>query len=172
MILAAFRLCERRQAEAGRAFRGEGARMAGGRWTPPGLAVVYTAGSLSLASLELLAHFDSSTDMPDLVFFRVQFDERLVAGVDELPPNWRQIPASSNTQLLGAAWWQSGRSAVLRVPSVIIPSEDNFVLNPSHPDFKAITIEPPEPFSIDPRLWGETGGVSERCAKKSNAVPH
>lgn len=169
MILTAFRLCERRHAEADRAFRGEGARMAGGRWNPPGIAAVYTSGSLSLASLELLAHFDSSMDMPDLVFFRVRIEERLVTGVDELPPNWRRIPAPTNTQLLGAEWWQSGRSAVLRVPSVIIPSEDNFVLNPSHPDFKAITIEPPEPFGIDPRLLGATGKVSEKSAKKTKA---
>ncbi|MBI4328224.1 MAG: RES family NAD+ phosphorylase [Chloroflexi bacterium] len=169
--MTAFRLCERRHADAGRAFRGEGARMAGGRWNPPGIAVVYTSGSLSLASLELLAHFDSSTDMPDLVFFRVQFDERLVARVDQLPPNWRQIPAPSNTQLLGAAWWQSGRLAVLRVPSVIIPSEDNFVLNPSHPDFKAMAIEPPEPFSIDPRLLGAAGEGGENSAMKSKADP-
>lgn len=154
MTLDAYRLCERRHALSGRAFRGEGARLAGGRWNPPGMAVVYAASSLSLASLEFLAHFESAEDVPELVCFRLSFEERLMTAVERLPADWRQVPAPISTQELGAEWLNRGRSAVLRVPSVIIPTEHNFVLNPAHPDYTQIRIGPAEPFSIDPRLLG------------------
>ena len=162
MILNAYRLCERRHAQAGRAFRGEGARLAGGRWNQPGITVVYAASSLSLASLEFLAHFESGEDIPKLACFNLRFEERLVTTLEQLPPDWRQIPAPSGTQDLGAQWCNSGRSAVLRAPSVIIPSEFNFVLNPAHPDYKRIEIGPAEPFSIDPRLLGSGPGKGPR----------
>ena len=134
------------------AFTGKGARLWGGRWNPPGIGVVYTSGTLSLASLEFLAHFETGSDLPDLVSYRLVFDEKLVTRISKPPVDWRHTPSPSSTQLLGKTWCDNARSAVLRVPSAIIPSEDNFILNPAHPDFKAITIESPVPFSIDPRL--------------------
>lgn len=157
-MIDAYRLCERRHALSGRAFRGEGARLAGGRWNPPGTAVVYAASSLSLASLEFLAHFESAEDVPELVCFHLSFDERLVTAVEKPSADWRQIPAPTSTQELGAEWLNGGRSAVLRVPSAIIPTEYNFVLNPAHPDFKQIKIGPAEPFSLDPRLLSLRSG--------------
>ena len=54
---------------------------------------------------------------------------------------------------LGTAWVKSARTAVLRVPSVVIPRETNVLLNPAHPDFDRIRIGGPEPFSFDPRMW-------------------
>jgi len=41
---------------------------------------------------------------------------------------------------------------VLRVPSVIVPAESNFLLNPRHPAFERIEIGPPEELRLDPRL--------------------
>lgn len=156
MRLAAYRLCQRCHAEAGAAFAGEGARLAGGRWNPPGIAVVYAAGSLSLASLEFLAHFESSEHLPELVSFRLSFEERHVSQPDSLPADWRKIPAPKSTQMLGEDWWRSGRSSVLRVPSVIVPSEYTFVLNPAHRDFRRIQVGPAQPFSLDPRWFGNS----------------
>jgi RES domain-containing protein len=150
MTLVAYRLVARRFMTA--AFTGEAARRWSGRWNPVGVGLVYTSGSLSLASLEFLAHLDSGAELPETVSFQVWFEERLVAEPERLPPDWRKIPASPSTQEVGAGWCRSGRSAILRVPSVIIPSEFNFLLNPAHPDFKSVEISPPEPFSIDPRL--------------------
>jgi RES domain-containing protein len=97
-----------------------------------------------------------------LACFNLRFEERLVTTLEQLPPDWRQIPAPSSTQELGAEWCNSGRSAVLRAPSVIIPSEYNFVLNPAHPDYKQIEIGPAEPFSIDPRLLGSSPSKGPR----------
>lgn len=152
MKVEAFRLCPKVLAQAGSAFRGEGARLAGGRWNPPGIAVVYAAGSLSLASLELLVHFETQSDLPELVFYRVQFADGLVETLDPLPPDWRVTPAPLSTQQAGAEWHQRERTPVLRVPSAVVPTEWNFVLNPSHQDFRRITIEGPHDFAMDPRL--------------------
>jgi RES domain-containing protein len=152
MTLVAYRLAARRFIAA--AFTGEGAWRWGGRWNPVGISLVYTSGSLSLASLEFLAHLDSRAELPETVSFQVRFEERLVSEPERLPPNWRDIPAPPSTEEVGANWFKSGRSAILRVPSIIIPSEFNFLLNPAHPDFRLIEISPPEPFSIDPRLLG------------------
>jgi RES domain-containing protein len=46
----------------------------------------------------------------------------------------------------------SGRSAVLKLPSAVVPEEFNYLLNPAHPDFGKIRIAKPRAFKADPRL--------------------
>lgn len=151
MSLTAFRLSPRSHAD--RAFSGEGARRWGGRWNPTGIPVIYASGTLSLACLEFLAHFASAEDAPELVSFRLEFDSKWVTVLSALPVDWREASAPRSTQTLGEHWWHARTAAVLRVPSVIIPSEENYLLNPSHPDFRHIKIGAAEPFSLDARLW-------------------
>lgn len=138
---------------AGDAFVGEGAKRFGGRWNSPGLAVVYASQQKSLAALELLVHFNPLTPNR-FKAFRFQFADSLIEaiGTRALPADWRQEPPPPSTQQVGDAWVRDSRSAVLAVPSIIIPDELNFVLNPAHPDFKKITVGRTEDFSFDPRL--------------------
>jgi len=87
---------------------------------------------------------------------RAHFDEKLVVSVDpgSLPANWREYPAPPELQALGDTWIDGGQSLVMKVPSVIIPTESNYLINPAHPKFSSLTIDPPEPFVRDPRLLG------------------
>lgn len=62
------------------------------------------------------------------------------------------MPPPTALREIGDAWVNRGHSAVLEVPSVIVPSESNYLLNPSHPTFPEITIADPVPFSLDVRL--------------------
>ena len=135
------------------AFIGEGAKLYGGRWNSAGVAVVYGSQHKSLAALELLVHRDPRR--PNLfTAFLFQFPESLVETVPlrGLPEDWRQEPPPPSTQQIGDAWMWESRTAVLAVPSIIIPEELNYVLNPAHPDFKKIAIGKPQDFTLDARL--------------------
>jgi Uncharacterized conserved protein len=136
------------------AFDGEGARLAGGRWNSPGLAMVYTAQSAALAVLEMLVHLESRSLLSSYVLTPISFEKRLVLQLDRtrLPARWRAYPAVPQLQLLGDAWLKNGLSAVLEVPSVIIGSESNYLLNPVHVDFASIEVGPVQPFDFDARL--------------------
>lgn len=136
------------------AFDGEGARLAGGRWNSPGLAMIYAAQSAALAALEMLVHLNSGTLLSSYVLIPCSFPERGVLRLDRtrLPARWRAHPAVPQLQLLGDAWLKNGLSAVLEVPSVIIESESNYLLNPAHPDFASIAVGPAQPFDFDARL--------------------
>ena len=140
-------------AHAATAFDGEGARLFGGRWNSPGTRVVYTSGSLALAALESLVHLNPPVTFP-YAAIPVAFDEALVetVAVPALPAGWTEAPPPPATRLIGDQWVKRARSAVLCLPSIIIPAEPNYLLNPAHPDFGSITIGKPEPFSFDPRL--------------------
>jgi len=81
----------------------------------------------------------------------VRIDERFIEIADSLPDNWRQLPAPPSTRELGSRWVAESRSAVLRVPSIVV-DEFNYLLNPRHPDFARLEIGGPQPFSFDPRL--------------------
>jgi RES domain-containing protein len=139
-----------------RRFDGEGARLYGGRWNHAGTSVVYTSGSLSLAALELFVHVDTDlapsgliatpADIPDNVKI-----ESINAG--KLPKNWRAYPAPEALKDISAHWLERVATAVLAVPSAVIPSERNYLLNPKHQDFSRIRIENPIPFEFDPRMW-------------------
>jgi RES domain-containing protein len=146
-----WRLCRRRHA----AFDGEGARLAGGRWNRKGDAVVYASESLSLAALELLVHCDPALLPADLVALRAEVPESVaIRRVHEkdLPRGWRAYPPPPNLAEIGAAWIAAGDTAVLTVPSCLVPRERNALLNPAHGDFRRIRVGRSEPFSFDPRL--------------------
>jgi RES domain-containing protein len=138
---------------ADRAFSGEGAQRAGGRWNSPGVPVVYASEHKSLAVLEMLVHLDPQ-DATRYLTFRIEFDEALVERwpADRLPSGWREEMPARASRGVGDTWVRENRSALFAVPSAIIPEELNCLLNPAHPDFKEIAIGKPVPFTFDPRL--------------------
>ena len=142
-----------KEKHAATAFDGEGARIYGGRWNSAGTPMVYTSATLSLAALESLVHLHPPVSFR-YVAIAVEFDETRVETVDAagLPGDWTEEPPPPSTQWLGDQWVKEARSAVLEIPSVIVPSESNFLLNPHHPDFRHIQIGKPVPFAFDPRL--------------------
>jgi RES domain-containing protein len=134
------------------AYSGEGARRAGGRWNSPGVPVAYCSETVALATLELLANIPRRFRLPEYVLVSCRFDESLVRQIGPLPDDWAGYPAPPEVQAIGNSWLLSGASAVLKVPSAIIQSEFNYVLNPEHPDFRSIDIGQPMPFRVDYRL--------------------
>jgi RES domain-containing protein len=147
----AFRIV--RESYAATAFTGEGAVLYGGRWNFPGARVVYASASASLAALEMLVHLNPALHFNYLIF-SIEFDAALVEKTPpaSLPADWRDEPPPPSTKRLGDFWVKQARSAVLELPSSIIPGESNFLLNASHPDFKSINISKPEEFFFDSRL--------------------
>jgi len=137
-------------------FDGEGARLYGGRWNFAGLPLVYSASTLALAALELFIHLEPSLAPADLVAVSADIPADLKTEritVSELPPDWRHYPAPDRLKRFGAEWLRGRTSAVLLVPSVVIPEEINVLLNPLHPDFPQIRPGLGKPFSFDPRMW-------------------
>lgn len=146
-----WRLCVRQHATPD----GEGARLFGGRWNPPGTAVVYTSATLSLATLEYLVNLDSDLFPENLVAVSADIPPALeIQSVTarDLPANWREYPAPDALCVIGVAWASACHTPILSVPSVVIPEERNYLLHPAHPQFGRICWNAPEPFRFDPRL--------------------
>lgn len=139
---------------AGNAFNGEGARMQGGRWSSIGTRIVYAAGSLSLAVLEILVHLQQTQALSGYVVYELDFSDSLIKNLDRalLPADWRSFPSPVSTKQIGDTWVKQSSSAALKVPSVIVPSEHNFLINPGHSDFVSVKIGNPMPLDVDPRL--------------------
>jgi RES domain-containing protein len=152
MIVAAWRIVQDRHRRT--AFDGEGARRYPGRWNERGEAVVYTAGSLSLAALELLVHLGNADLLKRYVCIPLRFDGALCRRLDpaSLPADWAQDPPPLSTRAIGSAWLAAGTSPVLAVPSAVVPRETVFLLNPLHPAFPGISIGAADTFRFDPRL--------------------
>ncbi len=152
MILA-FRLCKTKFLAT--AFSGEGARLHGGRWNSPGLPVVYTSSSLSLATLEVLVHLDDPEAFARLFsWVKLEIPEDSIENLDEthLPSGWCAAETNATSRAIGDAWIHSRRTAALAVPSVATPGEWNYLLNPAHPRFPEIQFGGAKAFRPDPRL--------------------
>jgi RES domain-containing protein len=143
-----------KQKHAATAFSGEGAARTGGRWNSRGSRVVYASGTQSLAILETLVHLNPLV-LFRYVVFRIEFDSRLVEKLNraQLPANWRAQPPPASTKAIGDEWLREARSALLAVPTIIVPGEFNYLINPLHRDFKRITIGKPASFAFDTRLF-------------------
>jgi RES domain-containing protein len=151
-VLSAYRIVKARHARV--AFSGEGARVAGGRWNRPGDAVVYASASLALAAIETFVHLGEDAVHLRFVRFRIDIpDDVAVERCRRPPARWRAEPPEQPSMRYGSAWVRRGRTAVLEVPSVVVPSEKNYLLNPEHPDFARLRVSRAAPFVFDPRMW-------------------
>ena len=131
---------------------GGGAALAGGRWNPVGTPVIYTAGSLALAMIEKLAQRRRFADTL-LVEADVPNDLEVEDLMMSPPDGWRDLN-SPEALTTGRDWILGKRTALLRVPSAVVPREANYVVNPSHPDAARIRPSIAEPLTWDPRLFG------------------
>lgn len=156
-MVVSWRVVKARHAAS--AFTGEGARRAGGRWHSPGNPVVYTSASRALTMFEVLVNLIGAErrHLAVCVLVPATFSERLIEDVHphDLPARWDTPAGSSAARTLGDGWLASQRTAVLRVPSAIVPGEFNFLLSPLHPAFSRIHIGDPVPFAWDPRLGSD-----------------
>lgn len=150
-MLTVWRLTTARRLKS--AFSGEGARLYGGRWNPKGVPLVYTAQSQALAVLEMMVQDEALAARYAMIPAQVP-DAVAIERVDarSLPAGWRSMRHLETLREIGGEWARSRRSAVLAVPSAVIPAEINFLLNPLHPEFRRIRIGKPAAFRLDPRL--------------------
>jgi RES domain-containing protein len=149
MDIISYRLVKEKYLDS--AFDGEGARLYGGRWNSKGVSVVYTSDSLALCSLEIFVHLPSYTLLADYAYLAVVFDSDFVTEAPKVK-GWDERPISKISQIIGDQWIKENPSAVLRVPSVIMPDGHNYLINIHHPDFKKIKISTPQPLTFDPRF--------------------
>ena len=121
--------------------------------TIPGHAAVYLADSLALAAMELLVHLGSVDVLRTYRKMPVSIPEDLVMHIDAaaLPLGWETGPRTE-TRAIGDQWLSSQLSVALQVPSAVVPTESNFVINPNHPNFDALRVGPISDFRFDPRL--------------------
>ena len=136
---------------------GTGAKITGGRWNSIGMPVVYCSDTPSLACLETLVHLGTSglpfnrflvaVNIPDAVW-----NARRIETTTSLKVGWLACPAGRDSIDTGDAWIKSNLSAVMTVPSVIVPEDSVILINPSHPDAKHITADKVRQWTYDPRL--------------------
>lgn len=105
--------------------------------------------------VEYLAHVDPNDPPTDLVLAMAEIPSeisRTQITQDNLPATWRQYPSPQELANIGDLFVQEAKNAILIVPSAIAPTENNWLLNPGHPEFALVKILPAEPFQYDPRL--------------------
>lgn len=150
----AWRIAAEAKAYAADDLSGAGAAITGGRWNDAGTAIVYSSPSIALAALETLAHLSAGAlplnrylvriDIPDPVWAR-----SLTLDADV---GWDALPPGQTSVRHGEAWVRAGRSALLWVPSVIVPEERNLLINPNHVDSSGITAVKIRRFEYDARV--------------------
>jgi len=142
-------------------FDGEGAFRYGGRWSSPGVRLSYTSEHQSLALLEYFVHLDHDDQPVDLVLAGADVPDDLPRSQlkpSQLSANWRDPVAPPELAQIGDEFVRNCEHCLLLVPSVIVPAEFNWLMNPGHPDFARIVVHNPEPVSYDTRMFGGRRG--------------
>ncbi|CAH2779022.1 MAG: hypothetical protein CBARDMAM_1015 [uncultured Caballeronia sp.] len=135
---------------------GNGAALAGGRWNPRGVPVVYTCCHASTAVLEARVHASGLLPVANFYLVTLEVPDKAVSSayVPELPDDWNALdhdPAS--TVDLAWQWLEEGKRLVMRVPSVVCPNDHNLILNPTHAGMKHVVVLHKQRFELDRRLF-------------------
>ena len=121
--------------------------------------MVYTSSTVSLCLLEFFVHFDP--EAADMSLLNLEYcwadvpakSPTLEIREIDLPSNWKEFPWPQSTQEIGTKWMNEAEHLVVSVPSVVVPIERNFLINPAHPEFSKLQIAPPSALDLDPRLF-------------------
>lgn len=135
---------------------GTGGMLAPGRWHSKGYLVVYCATDPSTALLEVLVHtgeFEADSIPITYKYLKIHAPDDISAdkiSLTDLPADWKDN--LTITRRIGAQWLASVRTALLNVPSVLVPETRNVLLNPKHPEKERLRILSVIPYSLDSRL--------------------
>jgi len=135
---------------------GKGAAIKGGRWNSIGFELIYTAQNRSLAMAEVAAHFSLATLPEDYRMLTIFIPDDLTFDKiheKDLPADWKNFPPSNATQKIGEQFILKGSHCLLFAPSAITKGDNNILINPSHGDFKYISIVQVEPFPLNKRIF-------------------
>ncbi len=142
-------------------YDGAGALLHGGRWNPPGQAVIYASDAYAGALLEILVHANLGR-LPGphhAVQITIPHDVALETLEADAHPGW-DAPDLTVSRTLGAAWLAARRTAVLVVPSVTSqPFGRTVLINPQHPDAQRIHVADPAPVTWDARLFQQSASA-------------
>ncbi|WP_396211172.1 RES family NAD+ phosphorylase [Flavobacterium sp.] len=133
---------------------GYGAKLYGGRWNLIGSPCLYTSQSRALALLEYSVNVNIDF-MPSRLFFSIiEINDHLIEFIDkkDLPPIWNSIPSSSSTKIFGSEKLSNSNFPILRLPSVVISNEYNFIINPLKIDSEGMKIINIEEYEFDFRI--------------------
>lgn len=156
-----------RKAHARSPLDGQGAYLYGGRWSSAGVRLAYTSEHQSLAMLEYFVHLDLADAAGDLVLVMAEIPDDLPQErirADQLPSTWREFPAPLELAEVGDDFVRRGENCVLIVPSAVAPHDNNWVINPSHDEFRKIEVVEAEPLTYDSRM------LSARRGRKSGRL--
>lgn len=135
---------------------GRGAEKAGGRWNSKGTALLYTSESRALCTTEIAVHTPLGILPMDYVIIAIEIPNTIPLTElkhKELPSDWKSLPHAHSTQEIGDTFVTDEKTAVLKVPSAVVQGEFNYLINPSHKDFKKIKVKLVEAFDFDERLF-------------------
>lgn len=140
---------------------GAGAKATGGRWNEPGIPMIYASGSRALACLETLVHLNAGGLPFNRYLVEIEVPEDIwqaaeVADASTLRVGWDAVPAGRASIEFGSQWVRQRRSALLIVPSVIVPEERNILINPEHPDCARLRARKVRKWLYDPRMFAVT----------------
>ena len=151
--MIAYRIGSRRHS----IFDGAGAAEYGARWNSPGRSVIYAASSLSLAMLEQLAHTETGRLPRDHAYIEIAIPDSVSTGrlTSSDVAGWKTDDLATS-RAYGDRWLAEHRTCVLLVPSVIVPTEYNVLINPSHADCARVVASRPRNVNWDKRLTSFT----------------
>jgi RES domain-containing protein len=133
---------------------GIGAYHYGGRWNSPRGAMLYASSRRSLAMLEILVHWQRPVPPPDYVVVVLYVPDSMARPfVPYMTDEWQDD--QQWTRETGDTWLSQAKTLLMRVPSVVVPSEYNFLINPGHPDAESLKVISIEPFNFDSRLFAK-----------------
>lgn len=135
-----------------RDLSGAGGLRAPGRWHFAGQPIVYLAESPAAALLEVCVHTSANDVPPSFTLLRVEGPDLRVSSVrpKDLPKAWTE--ELDSTRAIGTEWLTKAESALLQVPSTLVPATFNFLLNPRHADAAKFRITQALPYPFDARL--------------------
>ena len=134
-------------------LEGTGAARYPGRWNSKGTYILYTAATPSLALLESVVHI-SNIAISSYCMICLDIPENKIKTIDssELPANWFTNPPIDVLKQIGDSFIKENKFLALKIPSAIMPEENNYLLNPAHPDFKKVLTVYVRNIPIDERF--------------------
>ena len=135
---------------------GRGAELTGGRWNSKGIPLLYTSSSRALCVAEVAVHLPLGILPADYCLVGIEIpDPVTILELDpsDLSPDWKTFPHPNFTRSFGDAFFSGQKALALKVPSAVVPGDFNVLINPVHPEFKAVAILSTEPFVFDSRFF-------------------